>query len=867
MAGRQILPRMRGVQSSQEAREEFLFRDTRSTLVKFVDWMRSPQNMMILLGGHLVLTFIVPASAFYVLLSATGFFAWAMRRSEEAALKLPIQSGILDPKELNPANRNPMKAGGIFYLGNDIASGKELWLTNSDARQHLLVLGTTGSGKTELLLGFAANALSWGSGFLFCDGKGDVSLFAKTYAMARLFGREDDILVLNFMTGNADIGQEAKKRSNTLNPFSTGSSDSLTQMMVSLMDDTGGDGAMWKGRATAMFTGVMRALIWLRDEGRVDLNIGLIRDFLGLNKIIELATSDTYSGMPQHIRNSVLSYLTSLPGFKIEGGMKQAQSTLDQHGYLEMQFTKILGSLADVYGHIFMTPNGEVDMYDVVVNRRILVVMLPALEKSPDELANIGKIIIATLKGMMGQTLGSEIDGSWQDVVDRRPTSSPSPFVTILDEAGYYIGDGTALMTAQARSLGFSLTIATQDLPSLERRNEKEAKSIIANTNTKIFMRTEEPESTGRLAVAIGGRAKVARAERFAGNAGSMDMAYRDTMDARVEEVDRVSGTDLRGMISGEMTVFHQDHKINARSFYAAPDSAVDRSKMLLRTNYMIPVPKPTPDQLERVRLEPNIMKQLIDPAFADQMVADANQAELDVATKTDSLSVAMNAIGELRNVGAKMNEIAACAIAAAVNVARVSAVTPAPTAGDDDDDDDEVSGDSDLSLIPGLNTGDDFSELAPIDIRSDELTKAIEDEERRQEGDDSNIHGVVVDDDRRKLLEMGRQATSAPALNELLKVMGDAIVNKESPDDIDEKIDRIIGSDRKSRGLADLASVRDTIEEDAYANDIGDAVRKTTAAIASKKTGDGETTDVSAFLSNLFDREDVSEEDDDDDE
>src|SRR3546814_5529431 len=101
--------------------------------------------------------------------------------------------------------------------------------------------------------------MSWGSGFLFCDGKGDVQLFAKIYAMARRFGREDDLLVLNFMTGNQDLGAgNGKVRSNTLNPFATGSSDNLTQMVVGLMDDAGGDGAMRSEEHTSELQSLMR---------------------------------------------------------------------------------------------------------------------------------------------------------------------------------------------------------------------------------------------------------------------------------------------------------------------------------------------------------------------------------------------------------------------------------------------------------------------------------------------------------------------------------------------------------------------------------------------------------------------------------
>src|SRR3546814_11728707 len=98
--------------------------------------------------------------------------------------------------------------------------------------------------------------------------------------------------------------------------------------------------------------------------------------------------------MPQQVRKSIKSYLSSLPGFQEDKGYKQSQTTLDQHGYLEMQFTKILGSLVDAYGYIFHTPYGAVDMHDVVLGRRILVIMLPALEKSGDEIANLRKNVL-----------------------------------------------------------------------------------------------------------------------------------------------------------------------------------------------------------------------------------------------------------------------------------------------------------------------------------------------------------------------------------------------------------------------------------------------------------------------------------------
>jgi intracellular multiplication protein IcmO len=77
-------------------------------------------------------------------------------------------------------------------------------------------------------------------------------------------------------------------------------------------------------------------------------------------------------------------------------------------------------------------------MVDVVLNRRILIVLIPALEKSADETANLGKIVAATIKGMMGSTLGATVEGESATVIENKPTHSSTPFMTIFDEVGYY---------------------------------------------------------------------------------------------------------------------------------------------------------------------------------------------------------------------------------------------------------------------------------------------------------------------------------------------------------------------------------------------------------------------------------------------
>lgn len=662
---------LRGSESSQEIREDHIVRDTRGMVTKAVQWLKVPNNLTTLLVVFAAIAFLFPAVCDFCLIFAALFSLFGLTREESAPLKLPIQSGLLDKNERHGVTGGPTPAAGIFFLGNELKSGKEVWLTNSDCRQHFLVLGTTGSGKTEALLGFASNAVAWGSGFLFCDGKGDVSLFAKVYALARRFGREDDLLVLNYMTGNQDLGSSGGKLlSNTLNPFATGSSDTLTQMVVGLMDDAGGDGAMWKGRATAMFTGVMRALTWLRDRGIIDLNVGEIRDHLNLKRIIDLADQSKYPDMPQPVRKSIKSYLSSLPGFQEDKGYKQSQTTLDQHGYLEMQFTKILGSLADVYGHIFHTPYGEIDMADVVLNRRILVIMLPALEKSGDEIANLGKIVVATLKGMMGSTLGSQIEGGWDAIVDNRPTNSPSPFIVILDEVGYYMVDGMDLMSAQARSLGFALFFAGQDLNAMKRLNEKVFGSVLGNTSTKLVMKTEDPE-TAKIAIDAAGKAYRAHLAAYQGQVKEIgSRAYSDNLEARLEAVDRINLRDLRDQDPGEMHVIHKDVVVRMKSFYAAPETAVARKNLKLRANHFITVAKPDAEEIASQQRLPEIVERIADPDFARQMKADAANAAAQLEGKGEIALI----VRTLAEVDASKRRPSSPVEAACVAFARLSA-------------------------------------------------------------------------------------------------------------------------------------------------------------------------------------------------
>ena len=126
-----------------------------------------------------------------------------------------------------------------------------------------------------------------------------------------------------------------------------------------------------------------------------------------------------------------------------------------------------------------------------------------------------------------------------------------------------------AIMAAQGRSLGFSLVFATQDIPAMLRENDKEAKSIIANTTNKIFLRVEELEMTAKLGIDSAGKGMKAQMSGWSGKAGEWRTSFNDSMEARVEMVDRISALDLRALGVGEAYVTWHDQYFKVQMFHA----------------------------------------------------------------------------------------------------------------------------------------------------------------------------------------------------------------------------------------------------------------------------------------------------------
>lgn len=616
--------RFEGISRDMEIKVQDKFTDTRSFGRKLYDKIESnPSLFNFLLFSMFLCVIILPFTMDFILLFTAifTFITFSIGIKRTLSFERPMSAGTLQRYSDKSTGR---KAGnyyddqgnelkGMYYLGNDIEFGnEEIWFSDSTVRTHMLLFGTTGAGKTEALLSLCYGSLITCSGFIYSDGKGTFELYYKVYATCRSLGQEDDLLLMSFLTGDEDMrGATNVRISNTLNPFADATDDAATNMLVSLMSDGSGDG-MWKDRASSLMTSVMQLLVYRRDFHKQLISVNSIREALILNNLYNAwndARKCTDPNAPEYLLNDIVlslrSYLTSLPGFDENKPFEDQPDTInEQHGYLFMQFTKLLGSLADMYGYIFNTQLSEINFWDIVTNRRVLVILLPALAKSKNELSMLGKIIIACLKQMMESGLGKRSEGNTKDILDTNPTKSETPFLTILDEYGYYAVQGASVMPAQARGLGFFMVFAGQDYAAFSGPSKEEAESIVANCKIQICMALQDQSQTYKIF-----QEKLGSAEIAVGTGKEyIDGKLINNRSVSYEKRERVTFRDLAGQGPGEAHFLFEDKLVRGRFLYVA----IDTKDKNIRVNQFIKVVPPEKEEIEAILSSFNEIKEKI---------------------------------------------------------------------------------------------------------------------------------------------------------------------------------------------------------------------------------------------------------------
>lgn len=483
------------------------------------------------------------------------------------------------PKVGKDAWRN-IDGTNTFRFGTDLI-GQPVF--SDQMNQHVLIIGSTGSGKSVFLLQLLKQVIAKGGGSTFIDGKADLKLMKQVMAIAYEENREDDILILNFNTEENSDGKQVK--SNTFNILTSGEPDEIYETLKSIALPADGDFFV-KQAAGVLKAGIV-GLFYDRDVLGKTVTMKNLSDRLTLNGFrvqmvppedptlpIELQRPDP--GILQ-LNPSLLPYahLWCPPTYEFKGQMaigfyapylqkyggdKIAMDDLDeepkipeqmtvQHGYSQGYF-EFLTELSTKFGNIFNAKYADINFAEVISDNKILYCLLPEMKMAPSTAKSLGLLVIDAMKKGISKSLGSDAESKISDgfISTLKATSNPT-HLFICDEFGSYITVAIEAILAQARSVGIGVVIAAQDIASLNKDESKEIlkERIVANCVTKVFLKITDNVSANQ-AIELIGKEKIIRNKSY-----DLDEEndLKATRTLQEEEIDFTNSQELGSFKSG----------------------------------------------------------------------------------------------------------------------------------------------------------------------------------------------------------------------------------------------------------------------------------------------------------------------------
>ena len=460
----------------------------------------------LVLGVAAVGTFLEPA-IFDLAVPASALYAlWVLTRRVKLPLRLPRSAACPDVQQ--PDARQPQAQAGERDARSSAgaSTGHELWVTAEDARQHIAIPGTTGAGKTTAILSLLVNALAQGSGFVLVDGKADRDLFGKVLALGPPLRSRRRRAGAELHGRLRPQGQpHLQRRSPSAMPTRSASCWRASSASRQQNDPNG----VFRERAVALIGTIAPVLVWLRDHKGVPLNIEVIRFSielrwiwkLAMEKIVLLRDPDTGNVTrarcqrrdPRgHHLAAARPISASCPAMIRRCRSTSRRATSPRSSTASRSSTSPRPSPSSPSRSATSSGStvGDIDMRDVVLNRRILVVNLPALENSDATLAALGKLVVASLRGMMAQLLGASLEGDYTEA--DKPGMGPSPFPVVLDELAYYATSGLDRMLAMGRGLNICFMLGFQEVSGIWARLGEKTASLLGNANLTIAMRQQD---------------------------------------------------------------------------------------------------------------------------------------------------------------------------------------------------------------------------------------------------------------------------------------------------------------------------------------------------------------------------------------
>lgn len=372
--------------------------------------------------------------------------------------------GIFGNSGVN-TNRNKASTDlGIGFNLNDRTRIVDIRIPDRDRMRHTFVFGTTGVGKTRLAEYMIEQDIRKGYSVAFFDPKGDQDIFAKIVDVAEQCGRLHELMLVTpiYPEYSAIIDPMAYY-------FMV---DELVGHVVSGIK--GGKEPFFRNIAKDIMLAVIlsiRLIAKARNEKPLlnfnELRKGIRRSSLKVYRdtILTIATTEAeeVAGMIQDVLESPQEYYA-----KVSSSLRTALVELSS------------GNIGRIIGNA--NENRFIERLEK--GKRVIFAIHSGSLITREAAATLCKVIISIIQSFIGRTY-----------LSKRRVVNP-PLSIYMDEAQSLLYQGIEELFAKAGSAGVMVNAFAQSVNQLYAAvGEEFAKSILDNTNTKIFMRCPDAET------------------------------------------------------------------------------------------------------------------------------------------------------------------------------------------------------------------------------------------------------------------------------------------------------------------------------------------------------------------------------------
>lgn len=345
-------------------------------------------------------------------------------------------------------------------------------------QRHTLLLGSSGSGKTQLLLSLLAQQIAKGGGALMIDAKVDRSARQAVQSLCHHANRLHDLKVLwptdptCSDTWNPLLRRRTGLHSETLEEV-------ISRVMALWPTDKRGDSEFFRGAAQDMIRAVLGAM------QRVNPYVTFNDLYLAITTppVLEWLNAQMTPGTEEGA--ALMAFLSN---YQNQQGRLNVDHLKRVTGGTSLHLSAYAwGSLGKIINHTAPT----LDLLEAVERGQIVYVALPILAQTEEAIA-MARMLIADLKQVVG-------------ILQQREEKPVPPFLVLMDEASAYANiQGIERLFEQARSANIALVATSQVLSGFAQSTPTQLDFILGNTATKIIMALGDFTSAETMADTIG---------------------------------------------------------------------------------------------------------------------------------------------------------------------------------------------------------------------------------------------------------------------------------------------------------------------------------------------------------------------------